>query len=296
LFDKLKQLAREPLVHFLCIGAIIYGLYALSAADDGGDKERQITITAGEVKALTDQWTRLWNRPPTSEEFSGIIRDHVRRQILYREAMAMGLDQGDIVIQRRLAQKVELLAQGLNTPEEPTEEVLRDWYEANPEPFQPPDRYTITHIFFDPDLRDDTTLDDARAALEELTASGAEPSDTSAWGDRFMLQNYYPDRSALELRKLFGAGFVATLVELEPERWHGPVLSGYGTHLVYIHQLNRSSAPAFEDIREQVRDAWIAERIAQQSEIFLEDLIARYEIIVEETQVPFTVPGIAATP
>ena len=129
MFDKLKQLAREPLVHFLCIGAIIYGLYALSAAEDGSENERQITITAGEVKALTDQWTRLWNRPPTSEEFSGIIRGHVRRQILYREAMAMGLDQGDIVIQRRLAQKVELLAQGLNTPAEPTEEVLVAWYE-----------------------------------------------------------------------------------------------------------------------------------------------------------------------
>ena len=295
MFDKLKQLASEPLVHFLCIGAIIYGLYALSA-DDGGDNERQITITAGELKALTDQWTRLWNRPPTSEEFSNIIRDHVRRQILYREAMAMGLDQGDIVIQRRLAQKVELLAQGLNTPAEPAEDVLRAWYEANPAPFQPPDRYTITHIFFDPDLREDTTLDDARAALAEIRASDAEPSDTSAWGDRFMLQNYYPDRSALELRKLFGRGFVDTLVELEPGSWHGPILSGYGTHLVFIHQLDRPSAPAFEDIRDQVRDAWMTEQVAQQSELFLDDLIDRYEIIVEETQVPFTVPGIAATP
>ena len=296
MFDKLKQLAREPLVHFLCIGAIIYALYALAAADDGGENERQITITAGEVKALTDQWTRLWNRPPTSEEYAGIIRDHVRRQILYREAMAMGLDQGDIVIQRRLAQKVELLAQGLNTPAEPTEEVLLAWYEVNPEPFQPPDRYTITHVFFDPDLRDDATLDDARAALEELRASAAEPSDTSAWGDRFMLQNYYPERSELELRKLFGAGFVTTLVELEPQRWHGPILSGYGTHLVFIHQVARSSPPDFADVKDQVRDAWIAQQITQQSEIFLDDLIDRYEIIVEETQVPFTVPGIAATP
>jgi hypothetical protein len=296
LFDKLNKLAREPLVHFLCMGALIYGLNAVSSGDDGGEDERVVTVTAGEVQALTEQWTRLWNRPPTGEEFAGVIRDHVRRQILYREAMAMGLDRGDIVIERRLAQKVELLAQGLNTPGEPAEDELRRWYEANPGPFQSPDRYTITHIFFDPDKRDQSTLEDAQAVLEELGTSTTAPADISPWGDRFMLQNYYPDRSELELRKLFGTGFVETLVGLEPGRWHGPVLSGYGTHLVFVHDVTRLPPPAFEDIRNQVREAWMAERVGELSEQFLDDLVERYEIVVEETEVPLTVPGIAATP
>ena len=296
LIEKLKRLAREPLIHFLLIAGGIYALYGIYSGGEDSDNERTVTVTSGEIQALTDQWTRLWNRPPTREELTGVIRDHVRTQILYREAVAMGLDDGDTVIERRLAQKVELLAQGLITPEDPSDEELKDWYAANSDRFKQPDLYTVTHIFFDPDKREETTLDDAKAALDELNALDELPAGYSGYGDRFMLQNYYPSRSELELRKLFGSGFVERVVELQPGIWHGPVLSGYGTHLVMVNDIMLAPQPIYQGIEEQLKEAWMAEQITELSERFINTLISRYEIVVEETEVPITVPGSGTTP
>lgn len=296
MFETLKQVVREPLIQFLLIGSCIYGLYALSAGSEVNDNERVLIVSAGEIQALTDQWTKLWSRPPTSEELAGVVRNHVRTQILYREAEAMGLADGDVVIQRRLAQKVELLAQGLATPRDPADNELKAWYAKHPEHFKQADLYTITHIFFDPDKRGETTLDDARAALDELQSLDAPAATLSTYGDRFMLQNYYPGRSELELRKLFGSGFVERVAALDPGLWHGPVLSGYGTHLVMVNDVVRSPPPSFDDIRDQIKEQWMAEQVDEMSKRFIDNLISRYEIVVEETEVPITVPGVAALP
>lgn len=277
------------------IGAGIYALYGLYSAGNEDVNERTVTVTAGDIQALANQWTRLWQRPPTEEELAGIIRDHVRVQILHREAVAMGLDVGDKVIERRLAQKVELLAQGLITPEAPTDQVLEAWYAENLGQFKQPDRYTITHIFFDPDKREATTLDDAQAVLEELRLLDDQPEVYSDYGDRFMLQNYYPNRSELELRKLFGSGFTEKVILLAPGVWHGPVLSGYGTHLVMINDVMRPTPPAYDDVRTEIKEQWAAEQVKELSDRFIDNLISRYEIVVEETEVVMTVPGEGST-
>lgn len=204
----------------------------------------------------------------------------------------MGLDQGDLVIERRLAQKLELLAKGLITPEEPSDEVLVAWYEENIEDFTNPALYTITQVFFDPDRRDAATLDDAEAALTELRSLDSIPADLSAYGDRFlMLQAYYSRQTELELRKAFGTGFTEQVVALPPGEWQGPVLSGYGTHLVYVHVVERPASPAFADVRGLVRDAWTAEQVEELSERFVGDIVSRYQIEVEETTMPLTASG-----
>ena len=294
--ETLKRLAREPLVHFLVIGAAIYALYGVYAGGVDEGNERTVTVTASEIQSLTDRWTRLWSRPPTNEELAGVIRDHVRTQILYREAVAMGLDDGDTIIERRLAQKLELLATSLITPKEPSDEQLIAWYAENAERFKEPDLYTITHIFFDPDKREETTLDDAKATLDTLHTLDELSASYSDYGDWFMLQNYYPSRSALELRKLFGSGFVEQIVKLEPGVWHGPVLSGFGTHLVLINNVTLAPEPAFDDIKEQLKEEWMAEQVAEISEVFIDNLISRYEIVVEETEVLITSTGGSAAP
>ena len=293
---KLRQLAREPLIHFLLIGGMIYGAYALYGASDDTDDERKITITTGEIEALSNQWVRMWNRPPTNEEFSNIIRQYVREQILYREAVAMGLDDGDIVIRRRLAQKLELLAQGLITPEEPTDEALQTWYEENENQYKQPDRYTLTHIFFNPDKREESTLDDANEALAELRALEAVPASFDDYGDRFMLQNYYPERTELELRKLFGTGFVESVIAIEPDKWHGPVLSGYGTHLVYVNNVWHAPDVNFDEARETLKQDWMAAQTEELSERFIDNLVSRYEVIVEDAEVPLITPPSGGAP
>jgi hypothetical protein len=232
----------------------------------------------------------LWNRPPTDEELAGVIRDHVRVAILSSEAIAMGLDDGDIVIQRRLAQRLQYLSDSLITPEEPTQQEMTEWYAANGEKFKQPDLYTITHVFFDPDKRDATALEDAETLREQLNALDTEPDNFSQFGDRFMLQNYYPQRSVMELSKLFGGGFVDEVIELEPGQWFGPILSGYGVHVVRLDHHWRAPEPDFADVADLVRQDIMATKAKELSDLFIENLVSRYEIFVEETEVPITVP------
>jgi peptidyl-prolyl cis-trans isomerase C len=286
LFEKLKAWAREPLVHFLIIGAGIYALYGVLAGGEGPDNERTVFVSASDISSLEDQFVLMRKRPPTEAEFSDLIRSHVRVKILHREALAMGLDVGDTAIERRLAQKVEMLARSLITPDPPTVEEMRTWYDANPDAFKQADRYSIAQVFFDPGKRDDSTLDDARVALDKLSALNGVPEDLADYGDRLMLQNYYSEYSEFELGRLFGEGFVDQIADLQPGQWHGPVRSGYGIHLVWVEDIQLSPPPPLDEVKEQVAGRWMAEQIDEMSGRFVDELVSRYEVVVEEVEVP----------
>ena len=244
--------------------------------------ERTVTITAGEVAWLEESWAKRWNRPPTPVERQGLIDQYIRETVLYREALAMGLDKDDTIVRRRLAQKLEFLSQDLIRPSPPSEEELRAYFEAHSERYRPPDLITMTHIFLDPDKRGDRTLEDAAAVKVELEALEQPPQDGRDFGDPFMLQSYYPERSQDELAKLFGDEFAQSVFALEPERWHGPVLSGYGVHLVYLHQRQDAPAPTFSGIEDRVRQDWEEEKRRDLNEQFVAGLLDRYTVIIEE--------------
>ena len=296
LFEKLKKLIREPLVHFLLIGAGIYALYGMFGSSLDDDDERTIIVSAGEIKARSDQWSKQWQRPPTEEELAGLIRDYVRTQVLYREAMGMGLEDGDVVIERRLAQRLQLLIQSLITPEEPSEDELRTWFEENVKEFTQPDLYSLVHLYFSPDKRGAATDDDAEAALAMLESLDEIPEDFESYGDRLLPQSYYADQTEAGLSRVFGQGFVDEVIKLEPGAWRGPVVSGYGLHLVYITAVTRASAPDFSALAEQAKELWTDEKSRELNERFIENLIESYEITVEDTDIALAVPGPSASP
>jgi hypothetical protein len=140
---------------------------------------------------------------------------------------------------------------------------------------------TFTHVFLDPDKRGDDTLADAETLKAELIASAKVPDETSDLGDRFMLQAYYPERTEADLAKLFGSEFARSLMELEPEKWHGPVLSGYGTHLVYVRERLESPSPAYAQVADRVREDLESERREQLNEEYIESLLDRYNVVIE---------------
>lgn len=267
------------------IGAAIFLLYGLTGQQEIVDQERAITITTGEIAWLTNSWEKRWNRPPTGEERDGIIKQYLRETILYREAVAMGLDRDDTIIRRRMAQKMEFLSQDLITPEPPEKDELHSYFEAHIDKYQKPDLITLTHVFLDPDKREDQTLRDAETIKTKLMALKQPPQDAQAFGDAFMLQSYYPERSEAELSKLFGSGFAQPVFELEPHQWHGPVLSGYGTHLVYVHDRMDADPPLFTDVKEQVRQDWESDHREKLNEQFINSLMARYDVTIEEMPV-----------
>jgi len=204
--------------------------------------------------------------------------------VLYREALTMGLNKHDIVIRRRLAQKLEFLAKDLVALTPPTEEELLAYFEVHRTSYQRPTLYTFTQVFFDPDKRGDATLDDAQAVKETLIAQGDAIDDPGALGDGLMLQNYYPQKDRAEIQRNLGSGFTDTLLTLAPGQWHGPILSGFGVHLVYVSDINESPPPAFAEVRERVIADWSLDRGEELNDKFYDSLREQYTVVIEEPE------------
>ena len=283
-----RRWLREPLVHFLLLGAAIYLLYG-SLGDGGRDDEgRIIEVSTAEQRALAERWQKLFSREPSPDERADLIADHVRRQALQREARAMGLDRGDLIVERRLAQKLEQLARGLATPDEPDEAALRAWHGARPDAFRRPALYSFTQLYFSPDQLGEAAEADARAALEAVRAD-ARRSETL--GDDLMLQRRQRNVSQVEIARQFGDGFAEAVSELAPGRWHGPVRSSYGLHLVLVDHVVAPPPPPFDTMRARVREAWLREQIEIESERYIEAIVERYEVVIEGAA-----PAQSATP
>jgi peptidyl-prolyl cis-trans isomerase C len=287
---------REPLLHFLFIGAAIYVLYGAVAEPAPEETDKTIVVSAGEIEWMQTSWQKRWNRPPTPEEFDGLIQQYIRETVLYREALTMGLNQHDQVIRRRLAQKLEFLAKDLVALTPPSDEELLAYFDTHQDRYQEPPLYTFTQVFVDPDKRGDATLDDAETIKASLIARGDAIENAGELGDDFMLQSYYPEKDPLEVQKLFGSGFTASLVDLSPGQWHGPVLSGYGTHLVYVSNIREPSPPVFGEVRERVVVDWTTDRSEELNEQFYATLRDSYTIVIEEPVANDEVAAVAEPP
>jgi peptidyl-prolyl cis-trans isomerase C len=279
------RLLREPLLHFVLIGAAIYLLYGWLAEPAPEADDKTVLVAAGEIKWMQTTWQQRWNRPPTAEELDGVIQQYIRETVLYREALTMGLNQHDQVIRRRLAQKLEFLARDLVNLTPPTDDELLAYYDLHKDSYQQPPLYTFTQVYLDPDKRGDATLDDAEAIKAELIARGNAIQDAGALGDDFMLQSDYPEKDLIEIQKRFGSGFAQSLAALAPGQWHGPVLSGYGTHLVYVTHVSEPAPPVFAEVREQVEEEWTADRSEELNEQFYVRLREQYTIVIEQPAV-----------
>jgi hypothetical protein len=273
----------QPLVQFLVLGAILYALSVWIWGPGADVDDKTILVTATDVSRLDADWRARYNRAPTREELLGLVRERVREVALYRHAVAMGLEQNDPTIRRMLLQKLRTLTQSLiELNLSPTDPELRSYFEANAERYRPPALLTFTQVFFDPDKRGDATLEDAEEILSRLR-SLAEPTEgIERFGDRFMLQRYYPQKDELEIRKLFGSGFAQSVFELEPGTWHGPVLSGYGVHLVYVHHLGKAPAPEFEMVKDEVKQQWMDEKRRELQEVYINQVLADYTVEYED--------------
>ena len=164
----------------------------------------------------------------------------------------------------------------------PTDQELRAYFEANAERYRPPRRITFTHVFIDPDRRGDKTLGDADAIQARLRTLGEPTEETARFGDPFMLQRYYPQKTELEVAKLFGQGFTESVFALSPAEWHGPVLSGYGTHVVYVHYLEETATPKLDAVRERVKQDWMDARRQELQDQYIDEVVASYEVVFDD--------------
>ena len=278
--DKLGPISRflrAPLLQFVVLGTLLYGLYSLYG-DKREVQSKEIVVSAQQVELLATLWERQWRRPPMPEEFAGLVDSFIREEVLYREALAMGLDRDDTVVRRRLAQKIEFLAQDLATRGEPGELELRTFFEEHPEIFEEPGRITFTHVYINVDEHGNESFEVADEVLAKLQAGG----DPGQLGDRFMLQKDYLRKSPSEVARHFGSQFAAEVFELEPGEWQGPVQSGYGLHLVWVEGQEEPYLPPLEDVRGEVRDEFLSFKRREVDELFYNRLREGYEIVIED--------------
>jgi peptidyl-prolyl cis-trans isomerase C len=280
---SIASAASKPLVQFLVLGTILWALSVWIWGPGAEEDSKTIVVTATDVSRLDAAWRARWNRPPTNEELTALVRDHARETALYRYAVAMGLDKSDPTVRRMVAQKLETLTQNLvELSLSPTDQEIESYFEANAGRYRPPDLLTFSQVFVDPDLREDATLGDAEKILAELRSLGDPSGGIQGFGDPFMLQRYYPQKDELEIRKLFGQGFTKSVFGLEPGRWHGPVLSGYGVHLVYVHHLGKAPKPELAMVQEQVKQDWVGEKRRELQQQYLNKVLADYTVVFED--------------
>lgn len=158
---------REPLVHFLALGAALFLLYARWGGS-GERRDDRIMVSTAQVGLLAEGFERTWQRPPTVRELRGLIDDFVQEEIYYREALAMGLDREDTIVRRRMRQKLEFFAEDLAEAGEPTGEELRVYLAEHPERFRVTGLVTFEHIYFNRDRRGEAEEEDARRLLARL--------------------------------------------------------------------------------------------------------------------------------
>ncbi|MGH8545372.1 MAG: peptidyl-prolyl cis-trans isomerase [Gammaproteobacteria bacterium] len=280
----MKKFLREPLVHFLLLGAGLFVAFGLEGERTGGEPG-EILATRGQIESLALGFARTWQRPPTDRELEGLIHDYIREEVYYREAMALGLDKDDIVIRRRLRQKMEFVTDDVAAQAEPTEEELSAYLKAHPEAFRVERRFTFSQVYLNPDRHGQHLARDAERLLAKLNEAGAK-ADVSALGDPFLLNHTFEAVPGSEVAKQFGAAFAGELGALSPGQWQGPVQSGYGVHLVFVGQRTGGRVPALEEVREAVRREWANAERLEANEKFYQRLLKRYTVTIERPQPP----------
>ncbi|MBR0718571.1 peptidyl-prolyl cis-trans isomerase [Bradyrhizobium liaoningense] len=278
----MKRLLREPLVHFLVLGAILFGVNAYAEkSHSGADRsKKEIALTIDDLSQLVLVFRSQWRRDPTPEDLRLLVEDKVQEEVLYREALALGIDKDDTIVKRRMAQKMQFLAEDVAAAREPARDELAAWYEANRDRFASPPRVSFRHLYFSPDRRGERARYDAASALTRLADEPEDSKLVASLADAFMFQDYYRDRAPEFLGKEFGPSFALAVVKLPAGSWQGPVESGFGWHLVYVDALTPARAPAFEEVEADVKAAWLAEQKVQAWRKTYEELRAKYKVLL----------------
>ncbi|MET0807384.1 MAG: peptidylprolyl isomerase [Pseudoxanthomonas sp.] len=277
--SRLGRIVREPLLHFMLLGAAMFALYSGSGGAPAGEGER-VVITRGRIEQLVTGFSRMQQRLPDAAELDALIDDAIREEIYYREAKALALDQDDTIIRRRLRQKLEFVSEDVAQLPEPSEAQLLALLRAHPEKFPALQHYSFNHVYLDPARRRSRLGEDAGRLLDGLRESGAM-TPPAGHGDPFLLGQRFDLIGADEVARLFGREFEIQLRKLSPGQWQGPLASGYGAHLVLLRARSDEDATGLAPVRRQVREEWLRVRRQQENERFYAGLRSRYSVEVE---------------
>ncbi len=269
-YSTMRDVLREPLLHFLIAGGFLFVAHAW--VNQGKDNETHIVrIGAGEVNWLKETWSRQRSRQPDEQELRHLVASYLKESLLVREARELGLEKGDTVVRRRLAQKMEFLVQDAALLAEPDETELRDFFNSKRALYQSPAWISFTQIYFK----------DKASALQGLDQLKVQ--DASAIGNSSSLARHYVRVDEQAVKNVFGPNFSSSAFALDPSQWQGPLKSGYGFHLVRIKERQVAKPLPFQEVRERVLEQWQRTQQDKAKKQYLARLLEKYEIVMDDS-------------
>ena len=270
----MRRLLRDPLFHFAVLGVLLFALFR-GLGGGAGDARSPIRLGAGDLALLQARWEQQWGRPPSAEELENLIERQLREEILYREALSLGLDRDDAIVRRRLVQKMEFLAGNTAEVSDPSDEELAAFLARHPERFRLPGSASFEQIYFGHDLHGEEVSEVAAHGLSAVRAG------ERVEGDPFLLTRRQQRVTDDRVGQLFGEGFREAVMALPAGRWEGPIASSYGLHLVFLEQSQAPRVPALQEVRDTVAREWEAARREEETQAFYRSLRQRYPVEIE---------------
>ena len=271
-------LLKEPLFQFFVLGAALFGLFHL-VGNRKADAPERIVVSPARIDNLADGFARTWRRPPGKEELQGLVDDYIRDEVFYRAGRAAGLDRDDVIIRRRVRQKMEFFAEDASVPE-PSDAQLAAYLESNPERFKTEDHLTFHQVFLSTTRRG-AAIDRDSEQISKALALADAAVDTTKIGDPFLLGEEFHAVSLTELAGIFGDVFAKRMSTMEQGRWQGPIPSSFGLHFVYISERLPGGTPPLDAVRDAVRREWSNARRLEAEQKLYASLREHYEIVVE---------------
>lgn len=267
-----RAVFREPLTHFALLGGSLFLAVTIYQATS----RPVVRIDSAELDQLAAYWTLQTQRPPTREELAGIVRERIDEEILARDAVRRGLDQNDIIIRRRLAQKMAFAGEDSTPLAEPDDATLKAYYDKAPDRFSTPEKVSFTQVFFSDHRGHAQALAAARAALPRLADGETVQSDP------LMAPSEVEEEALPTVERDYGPEFAAAVHQAAVGRWAGPFASAYGVHLIKLAARLPEVRGSFAEVRPQVREAWLEEARQKANLRFMDSLRRKYKVEIAD--------------
>ena len=280
----MKRFLREPFLHFALLGVLVFAVDAFLRARTAQVGGGEIVVTQGRVENLAALFARTWQRAPTVGELRGLVDEYVLEEALFREGVALGVDQGDSVIRRRVRQKMDFFVDDIVEAGETPEAELEAWLAEHPDSYAQPARFTFRQVYLNPDRRGEALRSDAERLLAELRSTDGS-LDSRELGDSSLLEFAYADYRADMIGSSFGQAFAEHVAALPLNEWSGPVESAFGLHLIFVDARTPGRLPALAEVRAEVERDWSFARREEASKLFYKQVMSRYDITIDWPQV-----------
>jgi len=277
----MPDLFKKPAVHVILLGLIVAVAILIAKGPPTADASRRVVVTGADLLQQRAAFMRTWQREPTSGELRGALEQHIRQEVLYREALARDYDRDDLVVRRAMQQKMEFLAASQAMQEPPTEEEIEAFFALRQERYRLPAVLSFRQIYLSLDKRGAGAEQAAIDLLAQLRLEDPGARDLASYGDAIMLETSYAGQSEREVSAAFGELFSEAVVRLPVGEWQGPVSSGYGLHLVKVVEREESRVPEWREVAGRVISDMEFEARASAKDQLYQEIAQNYEVVLD---------------